>query len=213
MPLTTENDLARDADELGMQKGGETSMKYARKDAKAYARAHMKGIWAAALTPFTPSLAIDEDGFRQNIRHWLDDLKIDGLFIAGKQGEFFSMSVEERKRNFELAVEASARPRPDHHVLLGPEHGRGDRSREARPEGRRRLHRRARADPAFLQGAGRDGLRVLPDHRREGRYRHRAVEPSGLRLSDDRRSSATGSPTSRTSSRSSTACRARCMRS
>lgn len=26
-------------------------MKYAKKDAKAYARAHMKGIWAAALTP------------------------------------------------------------------------------------------------------------------------------------------------------------------
>ena len=25
-------------------------MKYAKKDAKAYARAHMKGIWAAALT-------------------------------------------------------------------------------------------------------------------------------------------------------------------
>lgn len=83
-------------------------MNYARKDAKVYARANMKGIWAAALTPFTRSLAIDEDGFRQNIRHWTQELKIDGLFIAGKQGEFFSMSVEERKRSFELAVEASA---------------------------------------------------------------------------------------------------------
>jgi 4-hydroxy-tetrahydrodipicolinate synthase len=82
-------------------------MKYAKKDAKAYARANMRGIWAAALTPFTPSLEIDEDGFQANIRHWLDDLKIDGLFIAGKQGEFFSMSIEERKRNIELAVEAS----------------------------------------------------------------------------------------------------------
>lgn len=83
-------------------------MKYARKDAKAHARAHMKGIWAAALTPFTETLAIDEDGFRSNIRHWLEDLKIDGLFIAGKQGEFFAMSLEERKRCFELAVEASS---------------------------------------------------------------------------------------------------------
>ena len=27
-------------------------MKYSRNDAKAYARAHMKGIWAAALQPF-----------------------------------------------------------------------------------------------------------------------------------------------------------------
>src|SRR5690606_11558228 len=43
----------------------------------------------------------------QNMRHWIDDLKIDGFFIAGKQGEFFSMSIEERKRNFELAVDAA----------------------------------------------------------------------------------------------------------
>lgn len=81
-------------------------MKYSRKDAKAYARANMKGIWAAALTPFTQSLVVDEDGFQQNIRHWTEDLKIDGLFIAGKQGEFFAMSVEERKRSFELAAAA-----------------------------------------------------------------------------------------------------------
>lgn len=81
-------------------------MKYAKKDAKAYARANMKGIWAAALTPFTLSLAIDEEGFARNLQHWTDDLKIDGFFIAGKQGEFFSMSVEERKRTFEIAVKA-----------------------------------------------------------------------------------------------------------
>ncbi len=81
--------------------------KYNRKDAKDYARAHLKGIWAAALTPFRPNLILDEDGFRENIRHWTQDLEIDGLFIAGKQGEFFSMSVKERKRCFELAVGAT----------------------------------------------------------------------------------------------------------
>ncbi|WP_137390995.1 dihydrodipicolinate synthase family protein [Rhodoligotrophos defluvii] len=83
-------------------------MKYAKKDAKAYARQHMKGIWAAALTPFTPTGAIDEPGWRKNVDHWVEDLSIDGLFIAGKQGEFFSMSLEERKRSFELAVDACA---------------------------------------------------------------------------------------------------------
>lgn len=83
-------------------------MNYARKDAKAYARKHMRGIWAAASTPFVPgSLKVDEDGLRANIRHWLDDLKTDGLFVAGKQGEFFSMSVEERKRIMQIAVEES----------------------------------------------------------------------------------------------------------
>ena len=83
-------------------------MNYVRKDAKAYARANMKGIWAAALTPFTADLSLDEDGFRENIRHWTDDLGIDGLFIGGKQGEFFSMSIEERKRTFDITVEATA---------------------------------------------------------------------------------------------------------
>lgn len=80
-------------------------MKYKRHDAKAYAREYLKGIWAAALTPFSEDFRLDETGFRDNLRHWIHDLNLDGLFIAGKQGEFFSMSVEERKRTFELAVE------------------------------------------------------------------------------------------------------------
>ncbi len=81
-------------------------MKYKKNEAKDYSREHMKGIWAAALNPMLPDGSIDEAGMRNNIRHWVDDLAIRGLFIAGKQGEFFSMSLEERKRNFELAVEA-----------------------------------------------------------------------------------------------------------
>src|SRR5882672_12594265 len=79
-------------------------MSFSRTDAKAYARAHLKGIWAAALTPFQPDGAIDEDGFRRNLRHWVDDLGIDGVFVSGKQGEFFSMSLAERKRTFDIAV-------------------------------------------------------------------------------------------------------------
>jgi 4-hydroxy-tetrahydrodipicolinate synthase len=34
-------------------------MKYRKQDAKEFARTHMKGIWAAALMPFTPDLAVD----------------------------------------------------------------------------------------------------------------------------------------------------------
>ncbi|NCG24397.1 MAG: dihydrodipicolinate synthase family protein, partial [Actinobacteria bacterium] len=82
-------------------------MHYSKSDAKAYAMANMKGIWAAALMPFTEDLRIDEDGFRENVRHWTQDLGIEGLFITGKQGEFFSMTVDERKRSFDLAVEAT----------------------------------------------------------------------------------------------------------
>lgn len=80
-------------------------MDYDKRDAKAYARAHMRGIWAAALQPFNPDLTLDEAGFRRNLRHWVDDLAIDGVFVGGKQGEFFSMSLGERKRAFEIAVD------------------------------------------------------------------------------------------------------------
>jgi 4-hydroxy-tetrahydrodipicolinate synthase len=83
-------------------------MKYARRDAKDFARERLQGIWAAALTPFAADASIDENGLRSNIRHWVDDLGIAGLFIAGKQGEFFSMSVEERKRSFDIAVSETA---------------------------------------------------------------------------------------------------------
>ena len=82
-------------------------MKYSRKDAKSHAFAHMKGIWAAALMPFREDLSIDEEGFARNMNHWIEDLGIDGFFIAGKQGEFFSMSRDERKRAFDLAVKAA----------------------------------------------------------------------------------------------------------
>jgi 4-hydroxy-tetrahydrodipicolinate synthase len=84
---------------------GIKAMKYRRQDAKDYAREHFKGIWAAALTPFAPNRAIDEAGLRRNLHHWADDLGIDGVFVSGKQGEFFSMSVAERKRTFDIAVE------------------------------------------------------------------------------------------------------------
>jgi 4-hydroxy-tetrahydrodipicolinate synthase len=79
--------------------------KYTKNDAKDYARENMLGVWAAALNPFNDDFSVNEAGLRANIRHWIDDLDIQGLFIAGKQGEFFSMSIEERKRNFEIAID------------------------------------------------------------------------------------------------------------
>lgn len=83
-------------------------MNYDRASAKSHARSHMRGIWAAALMPFRDDLSVDEAGFRSNIDHWITDLGIAGFFVAGKQGEFFSMSVDERKRAFDLAVSACA---------------------------------------------------------------------------------------------------------
>ena len=82
-------------------------MKYKKHDAKAYAKEHFTGIWAANLTPFNDALALDEQAYRENFHHWLSDLKLGGIFIAGKQAEFFSMSIAERKKIMEISVEIS----------------------------------------------------------------------------------------------------------
>ncbi|RVT90629.1 dihydrodipicolinate synthase family protein [Rhodovarius crocodyli] len=77
-------------------------------EAKEFAAAHLRGIWCAALMPFAPDThAMDEAGFRSNLTHWFTELGIDGVFVSGKQGEFFSMSVAERKRSFEIAVDVA----------------------------------------------------------------------------------------------------------
>lgn len=85
-------------------------MKYKRTDAKDYARENLRGIWAAALNPFRPGdLQLDEAGMRANLRLWFDELGIAGVFVSGKQGEFFSMSIEERKRTFEISVDEAGK--------------------------------------------------------------------------------------------------------
>ncbi len=82
-------------------------MKYKKNDAKAYAKQHLKGIWAANLTPFDEALNFDEKAYRTNLLHWLNDLHLGGIFIAGKQAEFFSMSIAERKKMMEISVEVA----------------------------------------------------------------------------------------------------------
>ena len=76
-----------------------------KSEAKARAQAELQGIWAATLTPFADDRSLDEAGWRANVRHWYRELGIRGLFVNGKQGEFASMSVGERKRTAEIAVE------------------------------------------------------------------------------------------------------------
>jgi len=59
------------------------------------------------MAPFRPEdLAFDEAGFRRNLLYWTGPLGIDGVFVAGKQGEFFSMPLARRKRNFDIAADA-----------------------------------------------------------------------------------------------------------
>ena len=54
---------------------------------------------------------VDEAGWRANVRHWYRDLGIRGLFVNGKQGEFSSMTLAERRRAAEIAVEEAGADR------------------------------------------------------------------------------------------------------
>lgn len=82
-------------------------MEYAKSEAKAYCRKHMKGIWAALTTPFTPSGELDEEGLRSNLRTFIEDLQIDGLFCGGLTGEYWSLTPAERRRVHRIVCEES----------------------------------------------------------------------------------------------------------
>ena len=160
-------------------------MKYRRSDAKDHARAHMKGIWAAALMPYRrgpldrrEGLPAEPAPLGRRSRH--------RRRVRRRQAERVLLDVGCRAQA--LVRDRRRRDRQDrrrHRLLLRPEHGHGDRACQARPGDRRALHRRARAGAALPAQAGRDALPVLQDDQRAGRHRHRDVEPPGLRLSDE----------------------------
>ena len=80
-------------------------MKYRKSEAKEYARQSITGLWGASFTPFTPDYKIDEQAWRYNIRHYIDNLGLQGLFVCGTLGEFWYLTVAERKRLCQIAVE------------------------------------------------------------------------------------------------------------
>ena len=68
-------------------------------------QSNMKGAWGGPVTPYTSDYKIDEQGYRHNIRHCIDDLQIEGTYIDALMGESFCHTIAERKRVFEIAVE------------------------------------------------------------------------------------------------------------
>jgi 4-hydroxy-tetrahydrodipicolinate synthase len=80
-------------------------MKYRKSEAKEYARKHITGLWGASFTTYTPNYTIDEDAWRFNVRHYIDNLQLEGLFVCGTMAEYWYLGVAERKRILQLAVE------------------------------------------------------------------------------------------------------------
>ena len=73
--------------------------------AKQLAREKVTGLWIAIATPFTPDGArVDEDALAASVEHYVDGLKVDGIFCGGVMGEFWALSLDERKRVHELVA-------------------------------------------------------------------------------------------------------------
>jgi 4-hydroxy-tetrahydrodipicolinate synthase len=91
--------------------------------AKALAREKVRGLWIAIPTPFTADgRQVDEDALAASVEHYIDGLRVDGIFCGGVMGEFWALSLEERKRVHELVVRQAARRVPvmvqvGHHVF------------------------------------------------------------------------------------------------
>ena len=51
---------------------------------------------------FNEDGTINEKGLRQIIRHNIDKMKVDGLYVGGSTGENFMLSTEEKKKSSAL---------------------------------------------------------------------------------------------------------------
>ena len=91
--------------------------------AKALARENVRGLWIAIPTPFTSDGGqIDEEALAASVEHYIAGLRVDGIFCGGVMGEFWALSLDERKRVHELVARRAARRVPvmaqvGHHVF------------------------------------------------------------------------------------------------
>lgn len=79
--------------------------KYHRSEAKEVAKEKLRGIFSAFCLPETADGAVDEKGLRQDIRHYLDVIRADGLYIHGFYGNFWLLTSDERRRVTEIVMD------------------------------------------------------------------------------------------------------------
>jgi 4-hydroxy-tetrahydrodipicolinate synthase len=80
-------------------------MKYSRNDAKDYAKQQLVGIFSAFCLPETPDGEVDEAGLRRDIRHYIDVIRVGGLYVHGFYGNFWLLTIDERKRVMEIVAD------------------------------------------------------------------------------------------------------------
>lgn len=65
----------------------------------------MKELYSALLIPFDEKGQVIESGLREVIRHNIDEIKVDGLYVNGSSGENFLLSTDQKKQIFKIAAE------------------------------------------------------------------------------------------------------------
>ncbi len=63
-----------------------------------------EGVYCVLVTPFKTDESLDEDGLRSHIDRVIEN-GVDGVIIGGSNGEFASLSEEERKRLIKVGTE------------------------------------------------------------------------------------------------------------
>ena len=160
-------------------------MHYRRNEAKEYSRRNFRGIWAAALTPFTPELAIDEVGLRPNLQQFGGRSRHRQPGYRRTRTRSSSGSRPEPNGLFDIAVDEAK-------GTVGTIMSCSDQNMDVVLD----LARHAQAIGAdyivvhapvlhFLHEQDETLFAYLQAHQRAGRHRDRAVEPSRQRLSDE----------------------------
>jgi len=67
----------------------------------------IKGLISALLVPFTAEGKINEKGLRQIVRHNLDKMQVDGLYVGGSTGENFMLDTASKKEIFAIVKDDS----------------------------------------------------------------------------------------------------------
>ncbi|MFN8227965.1 MAG: dihydrodipicolinate synthase family protein [Mycobacterium sp.] len=85
------------------------------KDARAWARAGLRGIGNSLYTPFsgTDGDEIDWDAYRTLVRYCVGELGHEMLWCTSGIAEFWALTLDECKRLLEVAVEEGRRANPD----------------------------------------------------------------------------------------------------
>lgn|SRR5699024_631489 len=62
----------------------------------------LKGLHSALLISVNEDGTLNEDGLREIVRHNIDTMKVDGLYVGGSTGENFLIDTDMKKRIFDI---------------------------------------------------------------------------------------------------------------